>query len=71
MLIVDGSSTGISGIVTQRDNDKTSYKIIAYASSVTFWVLVTMVSSRHTCNSTLCLGLRPRPNEELTTENDP
>ena len=24
--------TGISGILTQRDNDKTSYKIIAYAS---------------------------------------
>ena len=29
MLIVDGFPTGISGILTQRDNDKTSYKIIA------------------------------------------
>ena len=35
-------------------------------SGVTFWVLVMLVSSRHTCNSTFV----PRPNEELTTEND-
>ena len=32
MLIVDGYPTGISGILTQRDNDGTSYKIIAYTS---------------------------------------
>ena len=32
MLIVDGSPTGISGILTQRDNDNASYKIISYAS---------------------------------------
>jgi len=32
MLIVDGSPTGISGILTQRDNDKASYTIISYAS---------------------------------------
>ena len=32
MLIVDGSPKGISGILTQRDNDKASYKIISYAS---------------------------------------
>ena len=34
MLIVDGSPTGVSGIFTQRDNDKASYKIISYASRV-------------------------------------
>ena len=32
MLIFDGSPTGISGILTQRDNDKASYKAISYAS---------------------------------------
>ena len=32
MLIVDGSPTGISGILTQRDNDNVSYKIISYVS---------------------------------------
>jgi len=32
ILIVDGSPTGISGILTQRDNDKASYTIISYAS---------------------------------------
>ena len=32
MLIVDASPTGISGILTQRNNDKASYTIISYAS---------------------------------------
>ena len=32
MLTVDGSPTGISGILIQLDNNKASYKIISYAS---------------------------------------
>jgi len=34
MLIVDGSPTGISGILSQRDNDTASYKISQYLEEI-------------------------------------